>query len=48
MRKLGFRRDTPELRQAAREMRKEQTPAEEVLWQALRDRRLRGIKSRRQ
>ena len=38
----------PLLRAAARELRKEQTPAEETLWSLLRDRRLLRIKFRRQ
>ena len=33
---------------AARNLRRRQTPAEERLWQAIRDRRLGGIKFRRQ
>jgi very-short-patch-repair endonuclease len=33
---------------AARELRERQTPAEEVLWEALRGRRLAGLKFRRQ
>lgn len=33
---------------AARELRKRMTPAEQTLWEALRDRRLGGIKFRRQ
>jgi very-short-patch-repair endonuclease len=32
----------------ARDLRKRQTPAEKALWRALRDRRLRGLKFRRQ
>jgi very-short-patch-repair endonuclease len=32
----------------ARDLRKRQTPAEKVLWRTLRDRRLRGLKFRRQ
>ncbi|HEY0553476.1 MAG TPA: DUF559 domain-containing protein [Thermoanaerobaculia bacterium] len=31
-----------------RDLRKRQTPAEKVLWRTLRDRRLRGLKFRRQ
>jgi len=33
---------------AARELRRQMTPAEKKLWQALRDRRLAGLKFRRQ
>jgi very-short-patch-repair endonuclease len=43
-----MRNDNPNLRQFAREMRKEPTPAEEALWRLLRDRRLAGFKFRRQ
>jgi very-short-patch-repair endonuclease len=35
-------------KQKARELRAEQTNAEAILWRALRDRRLKGIKFRRQ
>ena len=38
----------PSLRQAARQLRRPQTPAEQRLWSRLRDRRLRGYKFRRQ
>lgn len=48
MTKLRYRGNTLELLQAAREMRTGSTSAEEVLWEALRDRRLRGIEFRRQ
>jgi very-short-patch-repair endonuclease len=48
MRKFRFRRTSIELQQAARSLRQTQTRAEEVLWEALRDRQLRGIKVRRQ
>jgi very-short-patch-repair endonuclease len=37
-----------ELVQQARRFRKEQTTAEELLWEVLRDRQLEGIKFRRQ
>lgn len=37
-----------ELRLAAKRLRREQTPAEKVLWEALRDRRLNGLRFRRQ
>ncbi len=40
--------DNPNLRQFARAMRKEPTPAEEALWKLLRNRRLAGFKFRRQ
>ena len=40
--------DNPNLRRFAREMRKEPTPAENVLWKVLRNRRLAGFKFRRQ
>jgi very-short-patch-repair endonuclease len=46
--KFRYCGNTVELQQAARELRKAQTSAEEVLWQALRDRQLQGIKFRRQ
>ncbi|HYH47161.1 MAG TPA: endonuclease domain-containing protein [Thermoanaerobaculia bacterium] len=39
---------TPVLRGVARELRKAQTPAEEALWELLRDRRFLGLKFRRQ
>lgn len=48
MRKFRFRHTSPELLQAARALRQTQTNAEAVLWDALRDRQLRGIKFRRQ
>lgn len=38
----------PILRGVARDLRKTQTPAEEALWELLRDRRFRGLKFRRQ
>ena len=37
-----------ELRMRARELRKQTTPAEKILWEQLRDRRLLGLKFRRQ
>jgi very-short-patch-repair endonuclease len=40
--------DNPRLRRFARQMRKEPTPAEQALWQLLRNRRLTGFKFRRQ
>jgi very-short-patch-repair endonuclease len=48
MRKFRFRQNTAGLLQAARDLRQNQTDAEEVLWQALRERQLHGIKFRRQ
>ena len=48
MTKFRYRGNTAELQQAARSLRKAQTSAEEVLWEALRDRQLGGIKFRRQ
>jgi very-short-patch-repair endonuclease len=42
------RRTTPELDQTARQLRQEATPAERVLWNALRAGRLDGHKFRRQ
>ena len=42
------RRTTPELDQRAQELRREATPAEQVLWEALRAERLDGHKFRRQ
>ncbi len=45
----GIQRRIPEaLLLKARELREKQTPAEEILWQCLRSRRLEGIKFRRQ
>jgi len=38
----------PEHKEAARALRQPLTPAEHVLWQALRDRKLAGLKFRRQ
>jgi len=38
----------PTARQQARDLRKSMTPAEEVLWQRLRNRQWRGLKFRRQ
>ena len=42
------RHTTPEVEQRARELRQEATPAEEILWDALRAGRLDGHKFRRQ
>ena len=39
---------TPELQQAAWQLRSRMTPAEMVLWEALRERRLNGLRFRRQ
>jgi very-short-patch-repair endonuclease len=39
---------TAKIVQAARNQRRQQTPAEKKLWEALRDRRLAGLKFRRQ
>ncbi len=39
---------TAKIVQAARDQRRQQTPAEKKLWEALRDRRLAGLKFRRQ
>ncbi|HEY9879361.1 MAG TPA: DUF559 domain-containing protein [Leptolyngbyaceae cyanobacterium] len=45
----GLQRQIPvTLLTQARELRKNQTPAEEVLWQCLRNRQLGGLKFRRQ
>lgn len=41
-------RPTKELIQLARELRRRQTPAEQLLWQLLRNRQLGGFKFRRQ
>ena len=43
-----IRKNTRELQQAARGMRTEPTEAEDVLWEALRGRRLDGLRFRRQ
>ncbi|MBE9150051.1 endonuclease domain-containing protein [Coleofasciculus sp. LEGE 07092] len=46
---VGARRDIPEeLLQRARELRQQQTPAENILWECLRANRLYGFKFRRQ
>ena len=39
---------SPEVRQRAKELRREQTPAEKMLWEFLLDRQLGGYKFRRQ
>jgi very-short-patch-repair endonuclease len=43
-----FRKNTEELQQRARELRKEMTQAEQVLWAAVRGRRMAGLRFRRQ
>jgi len=43
-----MKNDNSRLRRFARRMRREPTPAEESLWQVLRNRRLAGFKFRRQ
>ena len=43
-----WRQITPELQQAAWQLREAMTPAEQVLWEALRDKKLNGLKFRRQ
>jgi very-short-patch-repair endonuclease len=43
-----FRKNTEELQQRARELRKEMTAAEQALWTALRGRRMAGLRFRRQ
>jgi very-short-patch-repair endonuclease len=48
MRSEKFHRTSPETRQRARELRKSSTPAEQKLWQALRNRILGDYKFRRQ
>jgi very-short-patch-repair endonuclease len=46
---VGAKRQIPRvLLEKARELRKQQTPAEEILWECLRDRRLLNLKFRRQ
>ena len=42
------RRIDPELKENARKLRREQSPAEKIMWKLLRDRRLVGYKFRRQ
>jgi very-short-patch-repair endonuclease len=42
------RNTSDEVRQAAREMRKNPTPAERALWRVLRDRAVNGLRFRRQ
>jgi very-short-patch-repair endonuclease len=43
-----IRNTTPEIEQAARQLRKQLTPAEALLWEAIRNRQLNGLKFRRQ
>ena len=43
-----WRQITPELQQAAWQLRRAMTLAEQVLWEALRDKKLDGLKFRRQ
>lgn len=43
-----IRRTTPEIEQAARKLRQNLTPAETILWEALRNKKLEGLKFRRQ
>jgi very-short-patch-repair endonuclease len=46
--RIGRLESSRELRERAREFRRSLTPSEERLWTALRDRRFRGLKFRRQ
>jgi adenine-specific DNA-methyltransferase len=48
MRSEKYHRTSPEIKQRARELRKSSTPAEQKLWQALRNRNLGDYKFRRQ
>ena len=43
-----YRHATPELVARARQLRREGTPAERILWEALRGRQLQGMRFRRQ
>ncbi len=45
---IRWRRITSELQQAAWRLREQTTPAEEILWKALRARQLNGLRFRRQ
>ena len=47
-RKPRIRGTTPEIEQAAKKLRKNLTPAEAILWQALRNKQLEGLRFRRQ
>ena len=44
----SVRRTTPEVEKAARDLRRNMTPAEETLWKALRYQRVGGLRFRRQ
>jgi very-short-patch-repair endonuclease len=46
--RAAMRGTTPSIKLAAKQLRKTLTPAEEVLWNALRNRQLAGLKFRRQ
>ena len=46
--KPRIRGTTPEIEQAAKRLRKNLTPAETILWQALRNKQLEGLRFRRQ
>ena len=46
--RLGDRRTSPELTERARRMRQEKTPAEDLLWQHLRSKRLTAARWRQQ
>jgi very-short-patch-repair endonuclease len=48
MREEGLEKVETRTRRRAREFRREMTPAEEALWECLRDRQLLGLKFRRQ
>jgi very-short-patch-repair endonuclease len=43
-----IRGTTPDIEQAAKHLRKQQTPAESYLWEALRNKKLYGLRFRRQ
>ena len=47
-RQIRIRGTSPEVEQAARKLRKNLTPAEAILWQALRNKQFEGLKFRRQ
>ena len=47
-RKTKSIRGTANVRRRAKELRKQATPAEKILWEQLRNRRLKGLKFRRQ
>ncbi|HEV7214619.1 MAG TPA: DUF559 domain-containing protein [Chloroflexota bacterium] len=48
MERMPAARSTLDVRERARELRRIDTPVEQMLWAALRDRRFRGLKFRRQ